>query len=318
MKNQIFAVLFVLCAGVTVSAQSYPSSVYVGPTGRQRSPQEAELMKRVYETQRSIWQTAAVDESLRRSRSPSVSVSLFSPELSSAARKFIVPNREIKSKYNDFLKLPGTGIFKLLTPQPCASTEGNKTEKLTDIVARCPYIFIKGGGHFFSFRQNEHVDYQIADLGFKDNLFFSYGTLNQGIIAALDNVDLKDISLTSKEVDFLAKFTPAATLEGAAKDAAEFETGFKADGVSYQKSVAAEKGKTYLLRVAAYNPYYMSAASTKKNPSVKIYPLKDDVRKDIIIAFKVVEKTDDSLILIWKELRRIDSPEVLIPAIELQ
>lgn len=335
MKKILWAIIFSNCVCAFVWAQSpydYPQNVYISRTGRVRSSQEVEAMKSLVDTQRRNQRFAEMQAVTDRNLNPErVYVSTTSRSLSYQAKKYLAPSDALQTQYKSFLESTGTGIIKLLPAKLCAGEDGKskKKNKLSKLIEECPFSFVQGNGKYFSFRQKEYVDYALSDIGFQDKWIFSMGSLNQGILVGLGDVNLEDVSLTAKGVDYLADFKPAPTIEGAAKDHQQFEDGLKVGDFNYQKIVEVEKNKTYAVRVVAYNPYYpipesyktgksasksdKSSANARANPT-KIYSFGNDVRQDVIVAFRVIEKEEDgSIVLLWKELRRESSPELLIP-----
>ncbi len=300
-------------------AQNYPSSIYTPSADKKRTPKEIEEMKRVVDLQRGksllLEMRGLTTESFRRG---SPVESKTSMELMKKAKKYIVPSLEIQNNYSNFLKLPNTGIVKLLSQKSCSTISGSDNkEKFSEYLKRCAPDFIRGHGKYFSFRQNDYVDENLADIGFVDNWFFSLGTMNQGILVALGDTEIQGLSLNSKGIDFLAGFAPSLNMDDAAKEFKQFEEVLKDKGLSYGKVVSIEKDQTYALRVIAYNNYFVIEEKEKKPAPMKLFPLGKDKREDIIVAFRVVEKNEDgSLTLLWKELQRKQSPEIVISTIK--
>jgi hypothetical protein len=314
MKSKliVLAVLFLsaICAyGQDSSRSPYPRN----PTNQQ-------------ETQRIIYENARRENQFERIRriaatnaarnnSSTVTVSTSSSELTEKAKKYLKTDAAFQDQYKSFLGFPKTGIVNLLPEKACTEIESKPKIKFDKLIERCPFIFIPGGGGFFSFRQKDYVNYPLADIGFKDNLIFSLGSLNQGILVDLGDVNIEDISLTSKGTDFLSKYSPAMTLEGAAKESQQFESGLKVDGLTYKNVLAFEKDRTYGLRVVAYDLYSLSQEPEHKE-LVKSHVFSNDQREDIIVVFRVIEKSlDGKIVLLWKELRRTQSPEIMIPVL---
>jgi hypothetical protein len=241
-----------------------------------------------------------------------VRISTNSAELTAKALKYLKTDAQIQEKFKGFLALQKTGIVTLLPEKACVELDSREKIKFDKLIERCPFAFVPGGAEFYSFRRHEFVNYPLADIGFKDNKVFSLGSLNQGILVDLGDAALEGISLDTKGVDFLTNYAPAATLEKAAEDAKKFEDGFKSGDFLYKNVLPFEKDRTYALRVVAYQPYFLKKDSVLKE--IKSYPMGEDERVDITVAFRVVEKTaDGSVVLIWKELKNSLSPELLVP-----
>jgi hypothetical protein len=236
------------------------------------------------------------------------------------AKKYLKTDDAVQNRFKSFLQTPNTGITTLLPEQTCQELDAKPRLKFDKLVERCPYIFIPGGASYFSFRQKDYVNYPLADLGFKDNLIFSLGSLNQGILVDLGDAKIEELSLDSKGIDYLSKYVPATTIEDAAKESAQFESGLKVNDLVYKNVVAFEKNKTYGLRVVAYNLYSLvpPAAAIAKSPDNKetrFYEFANDKREDVIVVFRVVENNADAgVVFLWKELKRTQSPEIMMPA----
>src|SRR5690349_372457 len=67
-------------------------------------------------------------------------------ELAKLEKAFLAPPAEDQAKYADFLRLPDTGLIRLL-PREGFDT-GNSPEK--------PRLTIRGGGAFYSFKERTH------------------------------------------------------------------------------------------------------------------------------------------------------------------
>lgn len=279
--------------------------VNISGSGTPKTSQEAEALRRVYEIERT-------NAEFRRlaAASPANSgyfitygtVDLYPKQFADIAKKQITLSESVKSQYTDFLKSPNTGIVKILAEKACVADNSKKVKSITAIIEKCPFNFINGNGKFFSFRRNDYSSSKLADIGIHEGMLFSLGILNQGILANIGDVPLDQISLSTKGVEYLSKFVPHPKIEDSDKQYAEFEKGVVADNITYQKVLPAEVGKTYVLRVAAYEVE-------------KYAEIKNDLRKDVIIAFKLVEKDEEgNMTLVWRELQRINSPKLIVPS----
>jgi hypothetical protein len=319
VKKTASIVTFLLGSCIMIAGQSYPPNVYVSTSGSKRSAQEVEAMKRLVDLQRGRSLILEINKLTTGNLGRNSTVfSKNSTELMNKAKKYVVPDREVQTKYADFLKLPNTGIVKLVSQKSCSTISGSdKKEKFSEYLKRCAPDFIRGNGKYFSFRQKEYVDEDLADIGFMNNRFFSLGWMNQGILVVLGDADIQDLSLTSKGIDYLTGFAPSFNLDGASKEFGQFEEGLKVNDLSYRKIVDIEKDKTYALRVIAYNSYFLIEKNGNEPKPTIFFPLKEDKREDVIVVFRVVEKNEDgSIILLWRELQRKPSPEIMISTIK--
>lgn len=295
-------IIFILCLG---------SVVFTNGQIVQPSPQQNWILQQIQDQrreQRKLDNLNFISEYPRRN--PSVSVSTYSEEIEKKALKSIRPSDALSARYAAFLKLPGTGIVKILTEKACTYVED---EKFDNTIKRCPSDFIRGGGQYFSFRQKDFTKSSWADIGFKGDWIFSLGIFNQGILVNLGDAPLENLSLTDKGVRYLNNFQPSTDVRQADKQYAEFEHGVVDENLTYKQILPAETGKTYALRVVAYEADFYREIERKKK-IIKLYPLKGDLREDLIIAFRIIDRdSEGNITLLWRELQRKKAPVLSIP-----
>jgi hypothetical protein len=317
MKKLILSIILTVCFAGAISAQGgYPAGVYISGSGRERTAAETSILQRVYDGSRNINRSETMRAVANNdSYGGSVMVSQYSNELASKAKKYIVPTRELKNKYSDFLKLPDAGIITLVEETACVFSE-DKKDKGKDIFERCPSTFIPGGGRYFSFRKNDYVKSGWADIGFMDKWIYSFGWFNQSALVNLGDVPLEDVSLKSKGVDYFAQYAPPTDIKEADRQFREFEKGLEIDGLTFKQMLPLELDKTYALRVTAYEAD-LEWIYKFESKDIKIHPLKGDKREDVIIAFRIVGKDEKgNLTLLWRELQRTKAPVIIIPKSE--
>ncbi len=223
------------------------------------------------------------------------------------------------SKYRSFLGQKNTGIFRLFEDNDC---EGKKIIRVGD---KCSsYLPFTST---YSFRQGFHVSEPIHDLKFYKNRLRSRGVLTSSIFVALKDNPISRVSLDDPEMKFLVDFSAAKNAVNVRKQAIEIANGIKANGFSYSNSSAIKVGNTYAIRVIAYRLKNIDAIintdwDTVTPQEVDIFSelrgisdrhLKPNRRMDIIIAFKVIRKSDDGgLTIIWKRLYKKKSPKLTI------
>jgi hypothetical protein len=288
------------------------------------------MSRQEYETYRQRRTAAQIEaenarkiETFRRPTQGNIpTIPIGSAAFTEMAKKYLKPDDAMRNRFKSFLQTPNTGITTLLPEKTCRELDAMPRLRFDKLVEQCPFIFIPGGASYFSFRKKNYVNYPLADLGFKDNLIFSLGSLNQGILVDLGDAKIEELSLDSKGIDYLSKYVPAATIEDAAKESAQFERGLKVGDLVYKNILALEKNKTYGLRVVAYNLYSLvppatSIAKSPDNKENRFYEFSKDKREDVIVVFRVVEKNADAgIVFLWKELKRTQSPEIMMPAKE--
>lgn len=317
-KNSIFLSLFsLLVVGISVQAQimgrigdNGSLDIYRSSSGRVRSSQEVEAMRRLSEQQ---WSNARFNELMtNRNFNKNPTPRQEYEANMKKAKKYVAPNSEYQIKYKSFLNSSFTGIVKLLPEKSCVSNEKNP-------IQQCPNNFIYGNGRFFSFRWKDYVIDKWADLENLNGFFVSNGTDNQGILVNLGDVNLESLNLTTKGVEFLTNFVPSTQIEEVGKQYMQIWNEIEVDGFRYAKILSIEVNKTYGLRTIAYERDIDLILTEQQKQKVKdpklrkilFDPLREDKREDVIIVFRVLEKGEDgSVTIIWKELQRKKSPYI--------
>ncbi len=317
MKSTLILITFFIINCSLIYAQT----IYTSATGRIRSPQEVETMREIYRREYENYQFDRLRSISERSRannnSPDYSytttVETLPKDITDKAKKYVVLNEKFKTEYKNLLKSPNTGITKFLPETACIPNESEKKRKFDNLIEQCPTTFINGNGKYYSFRQNEYVTSKLADVGIQGDWIFSLGLFNQGFLVNIGDVPLEQISLSTKGADFISNFSPALSIKESDEQFIKFENGVVNEGLLYQKLLPLEVGKSYILRVIAYKIDYSYDKATSIG-TIKYFPLKDDKREDIIIAFKILDKDEEgSTTMIWKELKTKESPELIIP-----
>ena len=255
------------------------------------------------------------------------------------ARQTIAPAPSDLEAHKVFLKLPNTGIARLVLQQPCPIPADERSENPDQMLKECPAHLILGGGSNFSFRKRDYVASTQADVTIKGKGIYSMGTAAQGIMVSLGDISLDDVSLTSDGVGFLDEFLPGKTVEEAEQQSETFYKGVRRGKFRYSRGSNLTPNATFALRVVAYranlektlelsneqrslinrrlrndpDPLLRVGAGLPLDVEVKSDPLYGDERKDIIVAFRIIKiETDGSVTLIWKELKRTDSPKIKV------
>lgn len=219
--------------------------------------------------------------------------------------KTVAVDSEIIEKHKTFLSKNNTGIFRLMPDFGC-----NENKNVVVVKEECQKYTMPGGGSSFSFRRNIYRLRRLADLSFKDNIFFSGSKYTQGIIGVMGDVDLEKISLNSAGIKQLSEFVPAAEYSTIEKQFKKIEQGLIVSGVLFSNKLKSKENITYVLRSIAYRGKSYQAVEDRL-----VYDeFEFDKRFDILIAFRVLKKEKDgSLIILWKELERKESPKIEFP-----
>lgn len=205
------------------------------------------------------------------------------PKISKVQKNLITPSADDLTKYAEFLKLPKTGIFKILSSPDC----GNKL--IVDVKnEKClnnPNLDLS----YYSFRKRLYAALPWSDLSYQDK-YLSVGVerLTIGLIREIGEVVPESLNKESAEVKALIelKMPKEQPQIKATKDV--IKEGTEIGGSKFLDKVESKPGQTYLLRSYSYRTG-MDALN--------------DRRIDIVVAFKIVEvKENGVLTIIWKEL----------------
>ncbi|MGI8556202.1 MAG: hypothetical protein ACR2LT_07595 [Pyrinomonadaceae bacterium] len=314
MRKSIILPAFIALS--LVSFKAYGQTAAPTPSIQQQIENQRQIEAQRQEQQRQILIRQDEQrrfEALRRiSESPRVRIKpiseirsitpLSSAKLTDEQKMLLKPNDQDLIAYADFLKQPNTGLIKLF---PDAGCQDNAEIVRAD--AEC--LGWIPNSSFYSFRRNKYINQSVADIRYKDGFFISDGLLAQGIMAALGDISLENVSLEKNNLRLLANYKPEPKARDAAEQSEKITAGIKIGDYTYRNIWQAVENTTYALRVIAYRGVYYVP--------FRGYPfniLDGDTRKDVIIVFRVVRKdTDGSVTLLWKELDRKDSPKIIVP-----
>jgi hypothetical protein len=216
----------------------------------------------------------------------------------------LAPDPKDSSDYARFLKQKKVGLVKLVADKGCA---GNV--KVVVASPRCAKYTMPGAGSAYSFRERMHRLVRLGDIYFRKNTIQVPATLAHGIIVNLGNIPLEEVGLESKGVVFVSNFERSKTIIEAAAMANKLIKGIKNDGNVYASILAVRPESTYVLRSIAYRGKVL-----KSLPGLVYNELDFDNRRDVIVAFRIVRFVkDESITILWKELRNKKSPKIKIP-----
>lgn len=194
------------------------------------------------------------------------------------------------ANYADFLKVPKTGIFKLL-PNLCGDSRVVDVRNEKCLAKDVPSV------SFYSFRKKLYDSQDWADLRYQDKqLAVGFKNLTVGLIAEIGDVPLEFLNEKSAEVKSLAELKmPKKSAEISTKKK-EIENGIELGRLKFSDKAKIALNKTYLVRSFAYRTKEAAA---------------NDRRIDIIVAFKIVAiGENEGLTIIWKELYKGNSHQI--------
>ena len=171
---------------------------------------------------------------------------------------------------------------------------------------KCLLNDIPGAGTAYSFRVKSHRLLHLSDLILEKDIIKTDSVLQQGILVKLGSIKLQEVSLQTDGMKFLLDFKPALNKEELQKNDELLGKGIKAEGFTYAYGLFVEDKATYALRSIAYRGKVPRSIS-----GVKYNEMDYDKRKDLVVAFTVIEKDPNgNVTVIWKVIQVKDSPKL--------
>ena len=215
--------------------------------------------------------------------------------------QFLAPDKTDFDRYAVFLRQSNTGLIKLAADKGCS----NDT-KIVVGSTECQAYTMPGAGNSYSFRVRDYRISRISDLTFTSRSFEARGILQQGILVNIGDVSLEQVTLQTRGLKYLVDFAPEADRNKALDNERKFTKGLKNDGFVYARNIDARENTTYILRSIAYRGRYIRSVLGMDYDEMGF-----DKRKDVIVAFRIVERhTDGSVTILWKRLAERDSPKI--------
>lgn len=213
----------------------------------------------------------------------------------------IAPNRQLFQQYSAFLRQSDTGLTRLVPDAGCA-----ESTKVVVATEDCLKYTMPGAGFAYSFRVENYRIPRLADIIFSGGGFQASGVLLHGIFVNIGDVPLEKVSLQTKGMKFLVNFQPEPDYYKAKEIDEKLIEGFEQDGFLYRRGLFAKEDTTFVLRSIAYAGKYFRAIN-----GITYNEFYFDRRRDIIVAFRIVETgADGSVTILWKELADKKSPKV--------
>jgi len=203
--------------------------------------------------------------------------------LAPAQKKLLDPAPEDLARFKEILRQPDTGIIRLIpfTYEFPAMTvaAGPNSRNAVPII---------GGGAFYSFMKNTHVQSRWSDIQLRDNHLlsgFSGGAL--GLMVQIGDTPIESVTAKSPGVDFLVNMVPPTTYQEATDQSKRNSEGFIVNSLTYRSFLSVAVDVTYALRSITYE------------------------RSDMVIAFRIIRRDEDgSVTLLWKNLQKLQGPRL--------
>jgi hypothetical protein len=278
----IMVVALLMTGGTTLSQVPRDTRPQPRPDGEPSKPKTGEKEAFVLELDRKAMERDS--QRIRRNGGAHTATPTNSAtrELTQLEKGLLSPTQEDLARFATFLKLPDTGLIRLL---PKGKYEySNYLVSASD--AKPLTLPVTGGGAAYSFTKKRHELSEWSEIALQDGkLFsgFSGGAL--GFIANLGDVPLEGISLKTPGVADLQKLGRPRSRSEAVEQSQRNSQGFMTGSFTYYSVIPGVPGFTYVLRSVA------------------------EGRADLLIAFRLCRKDEDgSLIILWKLLKKDSAP----------
>jgi hypothetical protein len=260
------------------------------PIGGYRSPSEdpnagrrenerhlAEAQQRMNEMKRR--QDAVNDRTLHRTERP-VFVFKSESKLNAKERMLLATHPEDQEKYAEFLRRPGTGLFRLL---PIESRSIVTVEALESGAGILP---IMGRGAYYSYSKLRHELDDWSEIALLNETFqVGFARKSLGLMGLLGDVPLEAVTLDTMGVGYLHKLVPPAEYQEMVEQSDKNVGPLYAGENTYSSIMAVRHDNTYVLRSTTYG------------------------KADILVAFRVIRQdADGSLHILWKKLASYTVP----------
>ncbi|NNE65075.1 MAG: hypothetical protein HKN33_00795 [Pyrinomonadaceae bacterium] len=221
-------------------------------------------------------------------------------DLDKDERELLAPASDILRSYPDFTGKK-RGITKLIVDRGC-----DMGPEFVVAKDHCEKYGMPGAGSSYSFRSNMYRNRRLADVSYSEGKFTTKGVWKHGILIALNNVSFDNLSVDSPELKTLVGFSAEMDLEKAAAFEGHLAKGIAGGNIVYKDSHPVRNDATYVVRSIAYRGEHWEMVK-----EVEYDELDFDKRRDVIVAFRVVEMVpDESVTIIWKVLSDSKAPKL--------
>ena len=223
-------------------------------------------------------------------------------ELPAAEKKVLTVEAVELQKYEEFLRQPNTGLFKLLNYQEAKAG-------LADAKSQFAYPHLRGGGAFYSFSKRNHNADEWAQIRLLKGVLqgaytemkrttvvnsggapqsFVYVSGNSlSVLALIGDVALESVSLQTPALQALATIQPPVQYQDFLQQVKVYGAGVNTGTMRIQSLLPAQVNATYVMRTMSFK------------------------RADMMIAFRIVQQdSHGNLHILWKQLQSLPLAEL--------
>ncbi len=211
------------------------------------------------------------------------------------------PSEQLRAQYSELVNSKNAGLMVLIPDRGCGTNQ-----QVVKASKECSKYSFPGAGSSYSFRLNSYRIRRLADITFVKNSLIARGVMSGAVFVELGNVPIAEVDLNRPELKYLTAYMPVKNARDALNEAKRFAKGVKKNGFVYGRGVFATKGRTFAMRSIAYRGKFL-----RSEAGVTYNELNFDKRRDIVVAFRILElAADGSAIIVWKTLRDSKSPKL--------
>jgi hypothetical protein len=215
----------------------------------------------------------------------------------------LAPPALLVQQYASLLSLEGTGIIRLAPDRGCVHSV-----RVVSVAEPCMKYAFPGAGNSFSFRTEGYRLRHLADITYVEGKLRMTGIFMHGIAVDLGDVPLENTSLATDGIQYLTSFVPSTTPDDVAVIDLNLVKGVKAGNFVYSKEVDPQVNRTYAVRAVAYRGRVSRSAG-----GIRYNELDYDKRRDVTVVFRVVEKNEEGITLVWRKLADREPPRIKMP-----
>jgi len=207
-------------------------------------------------------------------------------EADALEKLYLAPSEEDLMRYAEFLKLPNTGIIRLLPREKFDDVMYKDNDAMYKGIKKT--IQMRGGGSYYSFvRKTQEYGYG-SDLSLERNQFkVGFAGADYGMLTDIGDVEIENVAPDNKAVNALGSYRAAREEQVARVEYRKFAQGAEIDGTHVYSRVPMRSNATYVLRSINY------------------------LSSDVLVAFRVVRvDSDGSATIVWKIIKKFSTPKL--------
>jgi hypothetical protein len=226
-------------------------------------------------------------------------------------KKSLVPSKEERRKYAEFVKSTGIRLIRLLPREKYDVQASRESPNAGNASFRRPTLGdnnnldeiphwdsypqasktnspFRGGGTYYSFTRRNHQYGNSTHLSLDRGDFrVGFSGANYGFLTNLGDIPLESVTLDTPAASLLARYSRAPYDREARREHQRFGNDTQINGVVVNQRLPMRPASTYLLRAINYGD------------------------SDVLVAFRVVAvESDGTALILWKLLKRYSTPQL--------